>query len=1192
MSRSAKMVLRICLIVLLTFFACLFFPRRAVEADQAQRSKPPAARRAGARPAAKEGARVPSAAIQTLRNVGKAYYEQAKYVEAIEEFKKVVASGRALATDHLNLGLALMQANKLDEALGELTTAGQMDPHLTAADYNLGILYKRELRYPDAEAALKRVIEADPNDPAAWFNLGTVYFAQKKLEDALNAHHHVVEMGFGRGQNFYVASLFHSFTTLVRLRRQEEAQKFLKIHERMRDAVPGISLQNPALEGGKYGAILVPSSPTTTVARRPAQESVTFADITAKLGIRGDAATTPPPAEEGKKIAASDFSLDYARRNLLPLFGAALALGDYDNDGRPDAYVVNPAGPNVLFHNNGDGTFSDATESAVVAGPKASLSALFVNYDNNSDGRPSLFVAGEGGVHLYRNKGKGVFADETEKAGLKITSGELSMGFVLIDGDNDGFLDLVATTYTDLNAAPKRDSFTFPDDFPGGSIRYYHNNGDGTFSDATRASGLGEVKGRIRKVAFADFDNDGYTDLLLVRDDAPPLIFFGRGEGKFINRTSEAGADLTRAVALDARVADFNHDGNFDIALWTASGYQVLLNRGGGKFAAARGLPTITPPAGLFAFRGLVADVDGDSFDDLLVTDSGGKLHLIANRAEKFQEAGLTLPADGKSLAAMAPTWLTTPGKLDLVTVSRNGAMRAFEKQGPPARWLEVKMNGYKSNSQGIGSIVELKAGNFYSKALITGDRLRIYAGDLAKLDVVRVTWPNAVIQNWVNVSTDKPMEVRESERLATSCPFLYFWDGEKFAFVTDVLGTAPLGELLPDGGRIKPFPEELVRLPEGLRDQNGEYTFQFTDELREVDYFDQVRLLAVDHPASEEVYANEIYSSNPSSPTLYAVQGRRFPVSAVDDRGNDVLPLLRAVDGRYPADFRRNRILGLADTHSVTLDLGEVPASSPLTLWLTGWVFWTDSNAARALMTNSQLQMIPPYLQVRDEQGRWVTVIPDMGLPSGTNRAMRVDLTGKFLSADRHVRIVTNFCVYWDQAFFTTGDVPAPKALELPLVSADLHYRGFSTPVSDSRHIQPDWFDYSKVMAEAPWNPMLGNYTRYGDTMKLVSAADDKLVVMATGDELTVKFDGRALSPLKPGWKRTFFLYTHGWAKDGEPNTAYSKTVAPMPFRSMSNYPYGPDERHAESGEYQQYLREYQTRPRYMLIPPLAPIQ
>ena len=159
----------------------------------------------------------PSATLQTFRNLGKAYFEQGKYAEAIDQFQKVVASGKASAADHLNLGMALMQANKLDAALGEMTTARQMDPHLVAADFNLGILYKRELRNPDAEAALKQVIAVDSQDPSAWFNLGTVYFAEKKLDDSLDAYHHIIEMGFGRGQNFYVAAAFRTFTVLVRL---------------------------------------------------------------------------------------------------------------------------------------------------------------------------------------------------------------------------------------------------------------------------------------------------------------------------------------------------------------------------------------------------------------------------------------------------------------------------------------------------------------------------------------------------------------------------------------------------------------------------------------------------------------------------------------------------------------------------------------------------------------------------------------------------------------------------------------------------------------------------------------------------------------------------------------------------------------------------------------------------------------
>ena len=1181
MRRAAKSIHYACLLVVV--FA-VFLPAARTWAAQARKSS----RRSSA-PTVHRSAPAKSSLVQSDRNIGKAYYEQGKYDQALEAFQKVVASGQALASDHFNLGLALMQANKFDQALGELTTAKQMDSKLVAADYNLGILYKRELRYPDAEAALKRVVEADPDEPAAWFNLGTVYFAQRKLEDALAAHKHVLDMGFGRGQNFYVASLFHTFTILVRLKQQAEAQKILKVHEKLRDKVPNISLQNPALEGGKYGMVIVPPVEPPVVVELPGAEKVTFAEITSKLGIAQPADAPPLSAEGRTGIKAAEYSLDMARRQLVPLFGPSLALGDYDGDGRTDLYVVDPAGSNHLYHNNGDGTFSDVTEKAGVAGPGGTISALFMDYNNTS--HPSLILAGAGGVTLYHNNGDGTFRDQTEKAGLKGEAGELATRALMFDADYDGALDLVVVTYTDLSAPPKKDSFAFPADFQGGKVHFYRNNGDGTFTDVTSSTGLASAKGRFRQAAFADFNNDGYSDLLLVRDDASPLLFFNQGEDKFTNVTARTGASFTGYVATDAQVADFNHDGNFDIALWGPLGYRVLLNEGEGRFRIAAHLPPLAAPQGLFAFRGTVTDLNGDSFADLLAADAAGKLHFLLNRAGTFKDVELRLPASKvEPYAALLPAWLGSPGKLSLVAMMRSGRLEAFEKEGPPARWLEVKLIGYKSNQQGVGSLVEIKAGSFYDKVIATGGPVKLYASDLAKLDVVRVTWPNAVIQNWINVATNKPLEVRESERLSTSCPFLYVWNGERFVFVTDVLGTAPLGELLPDGSRIKPNPEEYVRLPQFMRPKDGKYVFQITDELREVDYLDQARLVAVDHPLSEEVFANEVYSSAGAAPKLYSIRQKHFPIAAVDEHGHDVLPLIRERDGRYPDDFRQLRILGLAEPHSLTLDLGNLSDPAHVSLWLTGWVFWTDSNASRALMSNRQLEMISPYLQVRNGRGEWVTVVPDMGVPSATNRTMRVDLSGKFLSSDHHVRIVTNFCVYWDQIWFTTGVAPTPASVELPLMAADLHYRGFSTPVTDPTHRKPDYFEYTSLMNEAPWNPAVGRYTRYGTVEKLLNRADDRMVVMSTGDEVTLEFDARKLPPLRPGWQRDFFLRLSGWAKDGEPNTAYSKTVAPLPFRGMSNYPYRPGERGPLEPYYERYLDEYQTRPGYVLIPPLAP--
>ena len=1143
----------------------------------------------GQKAAAPASRTAPADALQALRNLGKAYYEQGKYAEAAGEFQKVVTSGDAAATDYLSLGMALMQDHKFDAALGALTTARQMDSKLVAAEYNLGILLKREQRFPDAEAALQRVIEADPDDPATWFNLGTVYFAQKKLELALSAHQRVVGMGFGRAQNFYVASLFHSFTILVRLNQRAEAQKILKVHEQVRDKVPGLSLQNPALEGGKYGAILVPPPQALATVASTSRGSVTLVDVTAKLGLAAAAVSPLPLSAKSKPISASQYSLEFARRELVPLFGPSVPVADYDGDGRIDLYLVNPAGPNRLFRQMEDGTFSDVTGRTGVAGPGASLSATFADYDNSQ--HLSLFVVGLGGVRLYRNRGDGTFTDETAKAGLSGPAGELATRAVLFDADFDGWLDLFVTVYTDLGTPPSKGSCNFPEDFAGAASHFFHNNGDGTFTEMTEASGLALGKGRARGAAFADFNNDGYNDLLIWRDDGPPFLYLNQGENKFINRTAEAGEALSTTVALDAQVADFNRDGNFDLCLWTPAGYRLLLNRGGARFEAGPGSPAVSPPSGPFSWRGTIADLNGDGAPDLLARDIEGKWRFLANGAGRFYELPLRLDVNPQDpLVSIVAASLGKPETLNLVGITRQGHVTVLAGGGIPARWLEVKLTGYKSNTQGVGSILEFKAGNFYNKVVVTQSPVRIFVGNLKRLDVVRATWPNLVVQNSVEVATNQAIEIREAERLSSSCPLLYVWNGEKFVYVSDVLGVAALGALAPDGTRLKPYPEEFVRLPGTLRDRDGTYVFQLTDELREVDFFDRVRLFAVDHPDNEEIYANEIYSSTPSPPTLYRVREKLVPRAAVDEHGHDVLPLVREADGQYVADFSQHRIPGMAELHTLTLDLGDGPASQPITLWLSGWVFWTDSNGARALMSNRQLQMIPPYLQVRDAQGQWVTVIPDLGMPSATNRTMRVDLAGKFLSSDRSVRIGTNLCVYWDQVFFTTDDTAAPPPLELPLTSADLHYRGFSTPISDPRHRIPDTFDYHHLLASAPWNPARGRYTRYGAVDELLREADDHLVAMAVGDELTVEFDGRKLAPVLPGWKRAFFLYLHGWAKDGEPNTAFARSVEPLPFRRMSNYPYREADHPPRHEAYQQYLKEYQSRPGYTLIEPLAP--
>jgi hypothetical protein len=202
----------------------------------------------------------------------------------------------------------------------------------------------------------------------------------------------------------------------------------------------------------------------------------------------------------------------------------------------------------------------------------------------------------------------------------------------------------------------------------------------------------------------------------------------------------------------------------------------------------------------------------------------------------------------------------------------------------------------------------------------------------------------------------------------------------------------------------------------------------------------------------------------------------------------------------------------------------------------------------------------------------------------------MAVDMTGKFLTASREVRIVTNLCVYWDEIFLV-GDNSSPPArmMALPIAEADLHFRGFSKAIVQPRRLQPEQFDYQTVSPTSMWNPTPGNYTRYGAVADLLAEIDDRMVVMGSGDEVALRFDPRGLPPLPKNWSRDFLLLVDGWAKDADANTAFSQSVLPLPFHAMSRYPYPKNETYPRDAVHREYLREYLTRPALRLLRPLT---
>ena len=239
---------------------------------------------------------------------------------------------------------------------------------------------------------------------------------------------------------------------------------------------------------------------------------------------------------------------------------------------------------------------------------------------------------------------------------------------------------------------------------------------------------------------------------------------------------------------------------------------------------------------------------------------------------------------------------------------------------------------------------------------------------------------------------------------------------------------------------------------------------------------------------------------------------------------------------------------------------------------------------------TQAHRDLILPYLQVKDAAGNWRTVVEDMGMPSGKPKPMAVDLSGKFLSASREVRIVTNLCVYWDEIYLVEDDAPPEvRMTRLALDAADLQFRGFSRASIDPQRKQPEQFHYDTVSFTSMWNPTPGMYTRYGPVETLLNDVDDRMVIMGSGDEARLQFDARALPSLPAGWRRDFLLQVDGWAKDRDANTAFSQSVLPLPFRAMRGYPYSAGEHYPEDAAHQRYLRDWVTRPSRELLQPLA---
>jgi enediyne biosynthesis protein E4 len=537
-----------------------------------------------------------------------------------------------------------------------------------------------------------------------------------------------------------------------------------------------------------------------------AQAGVTFEEITGKAGIH----FVHNSGAFGKKF-------------LPETIGPGVAFIDYDNDGWPDIFLVNgtdwPGNAQKhttpkLYHNNRDGTFSDVTHQAGLDVEMYGIGVAVGDYDN--DGYDDLFVTAYGQSRLFHNNGNGTFTDVTQKAGLAGVK-EFSTSAAWVDYDKDGRLDLVVGNYVqwtpenDLYCTMdgKNKSYCTPESYKGASVRLWHNDGNGTFSDVTQRAGLGEPSSKTLGVAVLDYDNDGWPDLLFSNDTQPNKLYHNNGNGTFTEKAVVAGVafseDGVARAGMGVDAFDYDRSGNTSLLITNFSNQMISLyhNEGRGLFvdeapqSEVGRASLLTLGFGCFFF-----DYDLDGWSDIFVANGhidpdiqkvqvnvkyAEAPHLFRNLGQgKFAEVTKSAGAEfasarvGRS-AAYADVF--NDGRPDILLSTNGGPTHLFRNvaKGTANHSLRVKLAGVKSNRDGIGAVVRLtSAGATQTQMLRSGSSylsaselvLTFGLGQQSKAEVVEIRWPSGQRDRLTDVGARQTITVTEARGITRATPY------------------------------------------------------------------------------------------------------------------------------------------------------------------------------------------------------------------------------------------------------------------------------------------------------------------------------------------------------------------------------------------------------------------------------------
>jgi Flp pilus assembly protein TadD len=1127
------------------------------------------------------------AQIVRENNFGVALMNRQQFEQALGKFQRACILEPQSDIGCVNAGIALLNMQRFDEARKILEKSAERDPRNPRVWFNLGLLEKAVDKSDAAIEDFAKVAQLDPSDADTQYFIGLVYSQTREFDKAIAAFKRAIELN-----PFQVSAEFGLAQALQRKDDTTNAKEHFDRFQHLVSEKLGKPVSFIYGEEGKYSLAESMSPAPEPV---PPAVPVRFVNVTSLSGLLtrvGPTQVEPGTPSSAAKRRSDLVPEEAAPESLAHFLGSGACIIDYDGDGRPDIFLVDGDGKGnaALYKNEGNGRFVNVTREAKLEIRGEGMGCAVGDYDN--DGKPDLAISMNGGVLLFHNEGKGTFKDVTKEAGIEMDG--LAMGVTFIDYDHDGDLDLYVTRFNDFPLTNSAEPFSFPmDAMPAGNV-LWRNNGNGTFTNWTAETGLAGAAPSIGAIG-SDLNNDRAIDFVVTGWQKAPVAFLNPREGIF--RATTPWASDMPAPTAGVTALDFDKDGWMDLAFthWGTPGLSLWRNVPGKPFERVQ-----LPDLGWMRGWGVAAlDYDDDGWMDLVAVGENfsgeGQIVLLRNEGEKgfrdvTSEVGLdkivlhnprgviAFDFDGDGSADL----LITQNDLPPVLLKNEGGNRY--------NWLRMEFKGTNDNKTGIGTKVELSAGALQQKWEITGASGYLGQGSsdvLAGLgpergaDVVRLLWPTGVLQDEIEIPALKTDKITEIDRRGSSCPIVFVWNGQKFEFLGDMLGPGIVGHWIGPNQRNTPDPEEYFKVA-GSRVQakDGVIQLRMVEPMEELDYLDQARLIAVDHPSDVEVYPNERFMTNPPLPKFKVIASFEAhpPLGAWDDRGHDLLPLLVERDRKYVTSFGDAPYAGFAAMHTIELDIGPWDPSRPLRLLMDGFTDYFSASSMYAAW-QAGIQPVPPYIEMLDDSANWVRVVDDMGFPAGLSRTMVADLTGKLPPGTRFIRITTNLKIYWDRIRVDNSAEATPfKTTEVPLAKAYLQFLGYPRAVEGNPSNDLSYI-YEDVSETGPYTRQTGNYTRYGDVTDLVRAPDDEYVIFGSGDEVVVDFDPTHLPDPPDGWTRDYFFYANGFAKDMDFYAAHGDTVSPLPFHTLVPYPYPEGVGYPEDERHLKYMLEYNTR-------------